>query len=142
MFRVSGWTLRYVSFSSKAWSLTRIQELLRTFTRLDARALRAERVHAKTEQDHRSTQAALKQVHEELDQVSRLAEIFYDLSLRLVDHMLGERGSKEDGQDRNSASTILDMVLKQVEQQESETEVGTTRESSVTTDARAAETNS
>jgi hypothetical protein len=45
--------------------------------------------------------AALKQAHEELYQVSRLAKIFYNLTLRLVDHMLGERGAKGDGQDRS-----------------------------------------
>ncbi|KAJ6105331.1 hypothetical protein N7523_010141 [Penicillium sp. IBT 18751x] len=53
-----------------------MSELLRTFTRLDARALRAERAHEKLELDHRATQAALKQATDELDQVFRLAEIF------------------------------------------------------------------
>jgi hypothetical protein len=74
--------------------------------------------------------------------VSRLAEIFYDLSLRLVDHMLGAHGANGDGQDPETASAILDMVLKEVEKQARETGVDITHESSVSTDACAAGTSS
>ena len=96
----------------------------------------------KLEQDHRATQAALKQATDELDQVSRLAEIFYDLTLRLVDHMLGERGGNGNGQDRESANAILDVVLKQVEERESESVGASIPENSATTDASAAGTDS
>ena len=84
----------------------------------------------------------MKQATEELDQVSRLAEIFYDLTLRLVDHMLGERGANGNGQDRESANAILDVVLKQVEKRESESEGASIPENSATTDASAAGTDS
>lgn len=84
----------------------------------------------------------MKQATEELDQVSRLAEIFYDLTLRLVDHMLGGRGDNGNGQDRESANAVLDLVLKQVERRESESEGGSIHENPATIDASAAGTDS
>lgn len=84
----------------------------------------------------------MKQATDELDQVSRLAEIFYDLTLRLVDHMLGERRANGNGQDRESANAILDAVLKQVEKREPESESGSIHENSAATGASAAETDS
>lgn len=126
----------------EAWSLIRKQELLRTFTRLDARALRAERAHAKLELDHKATQAALKQATDELDQVSRLAEIFYDLALRLVDHMLGARAASGNGQDRESADAIVDAVLKQIEKRDSESADSSIREAEATASASTAATDS
>ncbi|KAJ5300146.1 hypothetical protein N7508_007438 [Penicillium antarcticum] len=117
-------------------------ELLRTFTRLDARALRAKRAHAKLELDHRATQAALKQATDELDQVSRLAEIFYDLPLRLVDQMLGARAASGNGQDRGSADAILDAVLKQIKKLESESTGSSFNEAEANASASTAATDS
>ena len=84
----------------------------------------------------------MKQATDELDQVSRLAEIFYDLTLRLVDHMLGQRGASGNGQGRESANALLDAVLEQVKKREAENDSGSFHENSAATGASAAETDS
>jgi hypothetical protein len=94
------------------------------------------------ELDHRATQAALKQATDELDQVSRLAEIFYDLTLRLVDHMLGARAASENGQDQESADAILDAVLKQIEKRESGSTESSVHEAEAAASASTAATDS
>lgn len=53
-----------------------------------------------------------------------------------------ERGDKGDGQDRESANAILDVVFEQVEQRNLESEGGSVHEKTATTDASAAETDS
>lgn len=56
--------------------------------------------------------------------------------------MLGGRGDNGNGQDRESANAVLDLVLKQVERRESESEGGSIHENPATIDASAAGTDS
>ncbi|KXG54740.1 uncharacterized protein PGRI_096150 [Penicillium griseofulvum] len=80
-------------------------EYLRLLARLDSRAVRAERAQTKLEQELSASRAAEKQATEEVGHVSRLADIFFELSQILggvVDHWLKERGTKEPGQEPES----------------------------------------
>ena len=68
-----------------------------------------------------ASRAAENQATEELGHVSRLADIFFELSQILggvVDHWLKERGTKEPGQEPESTKVMLDVLLKQLEAQE------------------------
>ncbi|KAI2791722.1 hypothetical protein POX_c04598 [Penicillium oxalicum] len=88
--------------------------ILRTVARLDIRASRAEQAHTKLERELKSVQDDLKRTTDELEQVTRLADIFYDLSQRLgavVDYLLQERGASESGCDQRSAKSILDSIM-------------------------------
>ena len=83
--------------------------------RLDARTLRAERTQAKLEETVAAKDAALKQTTTDLDQVTRLAETFYQCSRWLgmtVDHLLKERGVSQNDQDPESVEAMLCHVLK------------------------------
>ncbi|KAF2994564.1 hypothetical protein E8E15_000180, partial [Penicillium rubens] len=96
-------------------------EYLRLLARLDSRAVRAERAQSKLEQELSASRAAENQATEELGHVSRLADIFFELSQILggvVDHWLKERGTKEPGQEPESTKVMLDVLLKQLEAQE------------------------
>ncbi|OQD77425.1 hypothetical protein PENANT_c103G04422 [Penicillium antarcticum] len=96
-------------------------EYLRILARLDSRAVRAERALSKLEQELSASKAAEKQANEELDHVSRLADIFFELSQKLggvVDHWLKERGTKGSGQEPESTKVMLDVLLKQLEARE------------------------
>ncbi|KAJ5033083.1 hypothetical protein NUH16_003213 [Penicillium rubens] len=97
---------------------------LRILSRLDARALRAERAQAKLEQELSATEANAKQMAAELDQVSKLAEIFYEVSQRMglvVDHLLKKRGVRErehepeSDHEPESVKKMLEEVLKELE---------------------------
>jgi hypothetical protein len=68
-----------------------------------------------------ASKAAEKQATEELEHVSRLADIFFELSQKLggvVDHWLKERGANQSGQEPESTKVMLDVLLKQLEAQE------------------------
>ncbi|KAJ5971711.1 uncharacterized protein N7479_001629 [Penicillium vulpinum] len=95
-------------------------EYLRLLARLDSRAVRAERAQTKLEQELSASRAAENQATEELGHVSRLADIFFELSQILggvVDHWLKERGTKEPGQEPESTKVMLDILLQQLEAQ-------------------------
>ncbi|KAJ5288041.1 hypothetical protein N7478_003727 [Penicillium angulare] len=54
-----------------------------------------------------------------LDQVARLAEIFYESSHKLgnmVNHLLKERGMLQNGQQPESLKAILDVVQKEIDE--------------------------
>ncbi|KAJ5230942.1 hypothetical protein N7489_011650 [Penicillium chrysogenum] len=97
------------------------EEYLRILARLDIRAVRAERAQSKLEQELSASKAAEKQATKELEHVSRLADIFFELSQKLggvVDHWLKERGANQSGQEPESTKVMLDVLLKQLEAQE------------------------
>ncbi|CAI7610974.1 unnamed protein product [Penicillium viridicatum] len=103
------------------WLLSTYLEYLRILARLDIRAVRAERAQSKLEQELSASKAAEKQATEELEHVSRLADIFFELSQKLggvVDHWLKERGANQSGQEPESTKVMLDVLLKQLEAQE------------------------
>lgn len=99
--------------------------------RFDARAVRAERAQVKAEQELGAVQAALQQMTAEHDQLSRLAEIFYETSKRMgkvVDHCMKAREIKGKGEGAGAAkgeedepesmTKILDRVLDDLEKSE------------------------
>ncbi|KAJ5531461.1 hypothetical protein N7527_004854 [Penicillium freii] len=99
-------------------------EYLRILARLDTRAVRAERAQTKLEQALGDMQATLKHAIEDRDHVSRLADIFYELTQKMggvIDYLLKERGAKEPGYEPESTHVILDVLLKQLEIQKSDT---------------------
>ncbi|KAJ5289232.1 hypothetical protein N7478_002262 [Penicillium angulare] len=94
-------------------------DVLRMLARLDTRTLRAERAQAKLEESLATAEQTLKQTTLELDQVARLAEIFYESSHKLgnmVDHLLKERGVLQNGQQPESLKAILDVVQKEIDE--------------------------
>lgn len=69
-----------------------------------------------------ATEANAKQMAAELDQVSKLAEIFYEVSQRIglvVDHLLKKRGVRERDHEPDhepeSVKKMLEEVLKELE---------------------------
>lgn len=102
--------------------------------RFDARAVRAERAQVKAEQELGAVQAALQQMTAEHDQLSRLAEIFYETCKRMgkvVDHWMkaqelkGNEGAAKGEEDESESMTkILDRVLDDLEKSESSGGVG------------------
>ena len=105
--------------------------------RFDARAVRAERAQSKAEQELGAVRAALQQMTIEHDQLSRLAEIFYETCKRMgkvVDHWMttrvlngdGERNGavKKEEDDPVSMKELLDRVLEELEKSECSSGVG------------------
>jgi len=106
--------------------------------RFDARAVRAERAQTKAEQELSAVRAALQQMTVEHDQLSRLAEIFYETCKRMgkvVDHWMTTRVLKGDGEgsgaakeeeeeDPVSMKELLDRVLEELEKSECSNGVG------------------
>ncbi|OQE10615.1 hypothetical protein PENFLA_c086G01283 [Penicillium flavigenum] len=93
-------------------------DVLRMLARFDTRTLRAERAQAKLEESLATAEQTLKQTTLELDQVARLAEIFYESSHRLgtmVDYLLKERGVLQNGQEPEALKAILDLVQKEID---------------------------
>ncbi|KAJ5829066.1 uncharacterized protein N7525_007396 [Penicillium rubens] len=116
-------------------------EYLRLLARLDSRAVRAERAQTKLEQELSASRAAENQATVELGHVSRLADIFFELSQILggvVDHWLKERGAKEPGQEPESTKVMLDVLLKQLEAQELANSGGNSDDASEGGDTKAA----
>ncbi|KAK9847353.1 hypothetical protein MYU51_019569 [Penicillium brevicompactum] len=84
-------------------------EYLRILARLDVRAFRAERAQCKLEQTFEAVQTTLRVANEEKDHVSKLADIFFDLSQMMgsvIDYLLKERGSKEPDQEPESTKEL------------------------------------
>lgn len=105
--------------------------------RFDARAVRAERAQSKAEQELGAVRAALQQMTIEHDQLSRLAEIFYETCKRMgkvVDHWMttrvlkgdgeGNGAAKEEEDDPVSMKELLDRVLEELEKSECSSGVG------------------
>ncbi|KAK5805940.1 hypothetical protein [Methylorubrum aminovorans] len=105
--------------------------------RFDARAVRAERAQSKAEQELGAVRAALQQMTIEHDQLSRLAEIFYETCKRMgkvVDHWMttrvlkgdgeGNGAAKEEEDDPVSMKELLDRVLEELEKSEGSSGVG------------------
>lgn len=96
--------------------------------RFDARSSRAERAQAKSEQELLNTQKTLQQTTTELEQVSRLAEIFYETSQKMgavVDHLMENKGRRENEQEPESMRAMLDIVLEKMELEDSSRTDGT-----------------
>ncbi|KAJ5500621.1 hypothetical protein N7453_009672 [Penicillium expansum] len=109
-------------------------EYLRILARLDTRAVRAERAQIKLEQALGDMQATLKHAIEDRDHVSRLADIFYELTQKMggvIDYLLKERGAKKPGHEPESTHIILDVLLKQLEIQESDISDGNVGDSEI-----------
>lgn len=82
--------------------------------RFDARSTRAERAQAKAEQELLNVQKTLQQSNIELEQITRLAEIFYETSQKLgtvVDQLMKSKGPKENEEEPESMRAMLDVVL-------------------------------
>ncbi|KAK4939218.1 hypothetical protein LTR66_015025 [Elasticomyces elasticus] len=120
-------------------------EYLRILARLDVRAVRAERAQCKLEQTLEAAHTTLKVANEEKDHVSKLADIFFDLSQMtgsVIDYLLKKRGSKEPGQEPESTKVMLDVLLKQMEIKDPGTSGGDSGSDSEIDSAKAAEQSS
>jgi hypothetical protein len=107
--------------------------------------VRAERAQCKLEQTLEAAQTTLKVANEERDHVSKLADIFFDLSQMMgnvIDYLLKERGSKKPGQEPESTKVMLDVLLKQMEIQDSGISGGDSGSDSEIGSAKAAEKSS
>ncbi|KAJ5775806.1 uncharacterized protein N7511_000817 [Penicillium nucicola] len=94
---------------------------LRILARLDSQAVEAERAQSVFKEELKVSKAAEKQANEDLEHVSRLADIFFELSQKLgsvVDHLLKERSTNQSGQEPESTKVMLDVLLKRLELQE------------------------
>jgi hypothetical protein len=87
----------------------------------------------------------MKVANEERDHVSKLADILFDLSQTMgsvIDYLLKDRGSKEPGQEPESTKVMLDVLLKQMEIQDSGISGGDSGSDSEIGSAKAAEKSS
>lgn len=86
--------------------------------RFDARSTRAERAQAKAEQELLNAQKTLQQTNIELEQITRLAEIFYETSQKMgsvVDQLMKSKGHKKNEEEPESMRAMLDVVLEERE---------------------------
>ena len=70
--------------------------------KIDARSTRAERAQAKVEQELLNAQKTLQQTNIELEQITRLAEIFYETSQKMgsvVDQLMKSKEHKKNEMD-------------------------------------------
>ncbi|KAJ6033786.1 uncharacterized protein N7446_007921 [Penicillium canescens] len=96
-------------------------EILRILAAVNARAIRAEKVQGKLDQELTTTRKALTQVTEELDQVSKLADLIYEVSQRMgavTDYLLKEYGIQENPRGSESFEHMLNSVVEKLEAQE------------------------
>ncbi|KAJ5369955.1 uncharacterized protein N7496_006047 [Penicillium cataractarum] len=93
-------------------------EILRTIATLNTRAVRAERIIARYEQELSVARRSLTQANHELEEIAKLAEILYETNQKLgtvTDYLLEEQIIKLGDQESKSFDTVFNMVLKQVE---------------------------
>ncbi|KAJ5366120.1 reverse transcriptase [Penicillium brevicompactum] len=96
-------------------------EILRILTAVNSRAIRAEKIQGKLDQDLTTTRKALTQVTDELEQVSKLADLIYEVGQRMgavTDYLLKEHGIQEGSRGSESFEVILNSVVEKTEAQE------------------------
>ncbi|KAJ5366101.1 hypothetical protein N7541_000042 [Penicillium brevicompactum] len=96
-------------------------EILRILAAVNSRAIRAEKMQGKLDQDLTTTRKALTQVTDELEQVSKLADLIYEVGQRMgavTDYLLKEHGIQESSRGSESFEVILNSVVEKTEAQE------------------------
>ena len=86
--------------------------------KIDARSTRAERAQAKVEQELLNAQKTLQQTNIELEQITRLAEIFYETSQKMgsvVDQLMRSKEHKKNEEEPESMRAMLDVALEERE---------------------------
>ena len=102
--------------------LTSTQEVLRIISALNTRTLQAERRQARCEQELVTLRESLSQYRSELEDITRLTEILYDVDRRMgsmMDYLFKEQGIKHGFEDAESFDLMFDFVVKRLEAEES-----------------------
>lgn len=87
---------------------------------MNARAIRAEKIQGKLNQELTTSRNALTQATEKLEQVHRLVHLVYEVTQRMgavTDYLLKEHGIQESSRGSESFELMLNSVVEKLEAQ-------------------------